>query len=58
MCYTEEEIKRYTEILDKYTKPPEEKSSKAGEKQSVVIAKEMIVFLFTQDINYVKIVVF
>ena len=30
MCYTEEEIKRYMEILHKYTKPPEEKSSETS----------------------------
>ena len=30
MFYTEEEIKRYMEILHKYTKPPEEKSSEAS----------------------------
>ena len=28
MSYSEEEIKRYTEILHKYTKPPEESSKK------------------------------
>ena len=32
MCYTEEEIKRYLEILHNYTNPPEEKSSEASRK--------------------------
>ena len=31
MCYTEEQIKRYLEILHNYTNPPEEKSSEASE---------------------------
>ena len=31
MCYSEEQIKRYLEILHNYTNPPEEKSSEASE---------------------------
>ena len=32
MCYSEEQIKRYLEILHNYTIPPEEKSSEASRK--------------------------
>ena len=33
MRYTEEEIKKYLEILHKYKKPQKEKASEAGEEE-------------------------
>ena len=54
MPYSEEQIKRYLEILHNYTKPPERKPAK---RQGVGIAKEMIVLLFTLDLKFAKTVV-
>ena len=53
MSYSEEQIKRYLEILHNYTKPKTEESKKPNAE----IAKEMIVFLFTQDLKFANLVV-
>ena len=41
MSYTEAEIKKYFEIIKKYTKPKEDKSSETDRKQNVGIVKNL-----------------
>ena len=58
MCSTEEEIKKYLDILHNYTNQTvEDNEVKKDKKLNVVIVKKVIVFLFIQVIMFVNLVV-